>query len=411
MMASRRFHIDFIMIQRDKILAQLHGKKDRFAAFEAEFRDETRAYAEALAQLATMSGEEINARLANETTPGAFPTPEFELARNFRLKFPRAFANHGEARAWALDALFEHTTFAVDGSQIPPTRDFNIPVAAVQAAWFENHHTREGLYAKETEFEILAPDELLVEYDGDRQISEQMVNLRRFELEVATMRKLIRQAAVRASAKLPLALFDSSLVISFADRLQGEMRSRHLEAILSLLRGAEESGVPLIGYVDSSDARDLTKMLERCFDLPKAERIHDAQIVNSRLEWGDRTPVLICARRGADQKRQSVLEQIEEDGHRIGFLYLKTSGSAPPARLDFPMWIYERGLLDEVIDLVRAEVIVGNGYPYAIEAADAAAVITAHDREAFLAIFQRFMEEQGIQLRTTQKAASKARRR
>ncbi len=403
------------MIQRDKILAQLHGKKDRFAAFEAEFRDEARTYAEALAKLATMSSEEINAQLANETTPGAFPTPELSQGRNFCLKFPHAFANHSEARAWALDALLDHTTFAVDGSQIPPTRDFNIPVAAVQAAWFENHHTRDatgsGSYEKDAAFEILAPDELLVEYDGDRQISEQMVNLRRFELEIATMCRLIRQVAGRKSAKLPLALFDSSLVISFADRLQGEMRSRHLEAILSLLRCAEESGVPLVGYVDSSDARDLTKMLERCFDLPKAERIHDAQIVNSRLDWGDRTPLLVCARRGADLKRESVLEQIEQDGHRIGFLYLKTSGSAPPARLDFPMWIYERGLLDEVIDLVRGEVIVGNGYPYAIEAADAAAVITAHDREAFLAIFQRFMEAQGIQLRITQKAASKARRR
>jgi hypothetical protein len=68
-------------------------------------------------------------------------------------------------------------------------------------------------------------------------------------------------------------------------------------------------------------------------------------------------------------------------------------------------------LLDQVIDLVRAEAIVGNGYPYVIQSADAAAVVTARDREAFYAIFHRFAEEQGIQLRTSQKAASKARRR
>jgi hypothetical protein len=399
------------MIQREKLLAQLAEKKDRFAAFDTGFRDEARGYDEALARLSAMAGDEIAARLAGDATPGALPTPEFDRARNFRLPFSRAFTHHGEARDWALATLLDHATFAVDGSQIPPTRDFNIPVAAIQAAWFENRHTRDAAYAKETAFEILAPDELLVEYDGDRQISEQMVNLRRFELEIATMCRLMRQAAERADARLPLALFDSSLVISFADRLQGEMRARHLEAILALLRCAEETGVPLIGYVDASDARDLSKMLERCFGLDKAERIHDAQLVNGRLGWGDRTPALICARRGADQKRASILEEIERDGHRIGFVYLKTSTSSPPARLDFPMWMYERGLLDEALDLVRAEVIVGNGYPYAIEAADAAAVITARDRQAFFGIFQRFVEEQGIQLRISQKAASKQRRR
>src|SRR5262249_18124849 len=149
--------------------------------------------------------------------------------------------------------------------------------------------------------------------------------------------------------------FDSSLVISFADRLQGEMRTRHIEAMIALLRCSELTRVPVVGYVDSSDARDLAKMLERCFDLQKAERIHDSQIVNGRLDWGDRTPLLVCARRGADQKRESILEMIERDGHRIGFTYLKATASTPPARLDFPMWVYERGLLEEVIDLVRAE--------------------------------------------------------
>src|SRR5262249_28033393 len=187
--------------------------------------------------------------------------------------------------------------------------------------------------------------------------------------------------------------------------------ARHINAMIRLLQCSKQTGVPVVGYVDSSDARDLAKMLECCFDLRKAERIHDTQIVNGRLNWGDRTPLLICARRGADQKRESVLEVIERAGHQIGFTYLKATASTSPARLDFPMWIYERGLLDEVIDLVRAEVIVGNGYPYAIEAVDAAAVITAQDREAFLAIFERFVEEQGIKLRIAQKAASKLRRR
>ena len=37
------------------------------------------------------------------------------------------------------------------------------------------------------------------------------------------------------------------------------------------------------------------------------------------------------------------------------------------------MWIHRRGLLDQVLDVIRAEVVVGNGYPYAIETADSLA--------------------------------------
>jgi hypothetical protein len=397
------------MIQREKLLAQLQSKKGRFLEFDASVRDETRLYDEALVKLGKTPAAEILERISDDPSPGAFPSPEIETADNFRLRFPTGFAHHQQAREWALEVLLDHTVFAVDGSQISPSKDFNIPVAAVQVACFVNHHTRDGRYEKEAAFEILSPEELLIEQNGDRQVSEQMVNARRFELEAATLRQCMERPG--AAAGLPLALFDSSLVISFADRLQGEMRDRHLKAMIGLLDCAKRTGTPLVGYVDSSDARDLTRMLECCFQLPKAERIHDAQIVAGRLEWGDRTPFLKCARRGADLNRESVLEVLEKNGHEIGFLYLKMSASAPPVRLDFPMWVAEQELLNQVVDLTRAEAIVGNGYPYAIEAADAAAVITTRDRDAFFAIFQRFIADQGFQLRVAQKATSKTRRR
>ena len=64
-----------------------------------------------------------------------------------------------------------------------------------------------------------------------------------------------------------------------------------------------------------------------------------------------------------------------------------------------------------MIDLIRAEVVVGNGYPYILESADAAAVITARDRSAFYAIFQKFAEDEAFELKISQKAVSKNRRR
>jgi len=95
----------------------------------------------------------------------------------------------------------------------------------------------------------------------------------------------------------------------------------------------------------------------------------------------------------------------------IGFTYLQTTGDGPPARLDVPAWVYEAGLLDDVVDAVRAECVSGLGYPYAIETADAAAVITARDRDQFLRLIQEFAEKESFAFRVSRKAASKVRRR
>jgi hypothetical protein len=400
------------MILRDKILTQLYAKRARFLAFDDDFQSEAAKYRDALGRLAEMSSSKLKDCLAREATPGALPSLEFDTACNLRLGFPLEWSNHQEARAWACEVLLDHPTFAADGSQILPTNDFSIPVAAVQVAWFENAHTRDGRYTKDVTFEILAPDELLIEYHGERQVSEQAVSLRRFALEVETLCRLMRQhAEQRRAGPLAVAFFDSSLVISFADRLQGGMREQYIQTMLGLLRCSEQTAVPVVGYVDTSYARDLTNMLACCFGLRESEKIHDAQLLNPLLDWGARTPLFLCARGSADRKQEGVLESFAEYRRGVGFVYLKTNAAAPPARLDIPLWVYERGLLEEVLNLVRAEVIVGNGYPYVIETADAAAVINTRDREAFYAIFQSFAKDQGVDLRISRKATSKARRR
>jgi hypothetical protein len=108
------------------------------------------------------------------------------------------------------------------------------------------------------------------------------------------------------------------------------------------------------------------------------------------------------------------------------FLYLKTGQDRFPARLDFPRWILDAdpgtpakawvsgqvpSLLDRVVDLVRAEVVVGCGYPYALETADAAAVLTAEDRMSFYRLFHEFARANGIQASLPGKSISKLHRR
>jgi len=64
-----------------------------------------------------------------------------------------------------------------------------------------------------------------------------------------------------------------------------------------------------------------------------------------------------------------------------------------------------------VLNLVRAECVVGAGYPYALETADAVAVLTMQDRERFYWLFQEFAEREGLPLRFSRKVVSKKGRR
>jgi NurA domain-containing protein len=394
------------VIYRDRILAALDSRSEDFARFESELREQYAVYGEALDQITSISRKELESRLDSSTAPGALPTEEFYRS-GLVIPFLNQWRSHEEARQWAYATLLGRTTFAADGSQIMPTKDYSVPVAAVQVGWFENPHTPGGHYVKDARFEILTPAEIMVRAGGDTDFSRRVVERRRYGLEIDAIRNFMQRAAARgfAASTPPVVFLDGLLVISFAEMLPDDLRDQYLLDITSLLDTSKKTAVPVVGYIDTSFARDLVNMLQAALGLADSPKLQDAGLVAPRMHWGARSPVFCCARRG-------ILDLYTEDWRRgVGFVYLKTSSDASPSRLDVPMWVYERGLLDYVLDTVRAEVIVGNGYPYPIEAADATAVLGARDRETFYGIFQEFAERERFSLRIARKAISKAHRR
>ncbi len=393
------------MIYREKILAALNANKAEFALFQNELREQMMEYRRALDRLTEMDCHQLTKLLEESDSPGALPVEEFK--GSVIVPFEKEFRNHEEARAWAYDTLIGRTTFAADGSQILPSKDYSLPVAGVQTGWFENHHLPGVPYVKDAAFEILTPSEVMVRTGGETQVSEQMVHNRRYAMEASAIKNYMRakRSGGFDETRPPVVFFDSLLVISFAELLPPDQREFYVSEIISLLDTSHQTGIPLIGYIDTSFARDLVNMLQAAFDLADSQKIVDGPLLMDRMKWGDRTRLFRCARRG-------ILESYPDEWRRgIGFVYLKTTGEGPPSRIDLPMWVYERGLLEYVIDTVRGEVIVGNGYPYAIESADQTAVISQRDREMFYAIFQEFAEREGLDLRIARKAASKAQRR
>ncbi|MET0648238.1 MAG: DNA double-strand break repair nuclease NurA [Pyrinomonadaceae bacterium] len=405
------------MLYRTHVIGALEIRREDFARFERSLRGEVGELAARLRALGGRTGAEVRQASGADAARVAFPSDELERAGAAVLPFRETWRSHEEARRWAIETLRDRVTFAADGSQIFPGREASLPVAAVQIASFENPHTPEGRYTKDVHFEVLTPEQLLGR-PGDYESPEQVVGLRRFELEArAVCNFLERQRGWRRHGdRVPLAFFDNTLLIaSLRKGTDRHLSQRMADALAELIITSRETEVPVVGYVDHSYAHDIGGLLGALHtDLPESNA-YDAQILRAPARgtgaaalagWGDRTVFWHC-------QRPNLAEAFfdERGAPLVGFVYLQTTADGHPARLDIPAWVHEAGLVDEVADAVRAECVVGNGYPYAIEAADQAALMTGRDREQFLRAVQDFAAEHRLDFHVSHKALSKGRRR
>ena len=405
------------MLYRNLLITALHDRREDFVRFDREWRDEVRDHVRRFRSLDGQTSQGVRRALGAASAPGALPSTELERAGSMVIPFGKSWRTHEEARRWAIDVLRERVTFAADGSQLLPGREISMPVAAVQVAWFENSHTREGSYRKEAHFSIVSPQELLEEYDG-RSSAETIVGLSRTKLEVKALCAFLeRKSGWRERGeRTPVAFFDGSLMIYFG-MSKTEIPGEYVDLMVALAKRSRETQVPVIGFIDQSYARDLVCLLDTLEPEGGGQNrrsLYDAQLLHASIEeeapilgmWGDRTSFCYCVRKGLSDSFSD-----ERGEPLIGFTYLQTTGEGLPARLDIPAWIYEAGLLEVVVDAVRAECVCGLGYPYAIETADEAAVITAHDREQFLRLIQDFAHKESFAFHVSRKAVSKVRRR
>ncbi len=305
-----------------KLADELARKRERFTGYSDRFDQQLAAYRAALdslgeryADAASLERALTNVQSnAGQISLGALPTREFDAWRAGggsglpALPFGEAFAHHEAARAWA-ERLRGTTTLAVDGSQLLPWRDASVPVALVQAGIFENPHEPPAPYLKDVVTEVMGPDELT---GTDPDIadartgevlgySERAVHLRRYELEVETLIARMRRHAEQRSgandAPVPVvAFYDGSLIVSFALKMPPPYKERYVAASRALLTASQQCRVPVLGYIDTSYARDLVTMLRTLASIPGARTsdpplpdprgLHDAQLFRGQLGLG-----------------------------------------------------------------------------------------------------------------------------
>lgn len=391
-------------LKPSELLQILDQKQSEFSQFYNQASAIYQDYRRALRKVSAQSSAEIGEILSDYDHPGARPLEPLGRHPNWVVPCNLTWQNREQSLQWVRGRLMGITTFAVDGSQIFPSKDVVPPVALIQVGWFENPHLPIGNYDKDVRLSVMSPAELDVERNG--RSLERQVGMRRFEMEVARLIEFMEDHAGRSDC---LVFLDGSLIVTFAEAFDLDCRRFYAQQCVKLLRASEYFRVPLVGYIDTSHASDLVQVLQCITGASKTNTLHDSYLLGTDLSWGDRTPLFLCDRPG-DAWSQGILSEYEEQADKVAFTYLKTNDN-PPARLELPRWIYDAGLLDAVLDYVRGEIIIGSGYPYVIETADQVAVLQAEDRQMFFRLLQDWAEKAEIPLWFSRKMVSKMMRR
>ena len=396
-------------------------------------------YREAFVEISTWGSARIrNAeQLAREPHHGAEPpqsdatfTPEFDSHGGVLREHSESesWESHEAVNDWARDLLRRVPMLATDGSEIPPTTRFNVPVAYVQAAWCLNHHVPEGRLDRDLVGELLTPTQLTRKADsGDHQfVDSGLVGQHRYEHEGrVVVEQMEALAASRDAGELerpPIVLYDGPLVLSFTSSFDEDTRRRYIETMRRIVAASHELRVPLVGYVAGTDAPDLVKMIRLLLPESFSEDrvVPDARVLSGLMgTWGDRTVPFVCRRDGSvDALTGTATDGEYRFNGEVLFSYLNVPPGAGLDRIEFPDWlVHEDGpndyatMYNYTVEMVRAEAAVGRGHPELLQQVDTDAVLNQRDRKQFHRLLQNWAEENDVPLEWDAKALSKELRR
>jgi hypothetical protein len=124
--------------------------------------------------------------------------------------------------------------------------------------------------------------------------------------------------------------------------------------------------------------------------------VQDSAIFSRILEPGERSATFIS--------RSSVVQRHYGD-HEVRFFYLR--GDEEIARVEFPRWVEEKGLVDLVHAMILDQCSRGQGYPVVLSEAHEQAVVTGADREQFQYLIELALSEKRLPITTSAKSRSK----
>ncbi|MHA1821862.1 MAG: DNA double-strand break repair nuclease NurA, partial [Promethearchaeota archaeon] len=273
-------------------------------------------------------------------------------------------------------------------------------------------------FERETNLDILGPLDILETNEQTQltSVQNEPINTKRFLMEIKLLENAIKEYAKKFPETTSHFFLDGTLIPTFIQSYSKEHKKQHIKAIKSCLDTSKANVRPILGYIDSSSAKDVLSLIKIVTQsLIKTDLISDATLLeyyirskkglNQEIHWGDRTCAFICERN--DQNYKNLHENKET--YKIAFFYIKLN-SGQMARVEFPTWCLKKdGMVEEIAQIVRNQSAMGNGYPYIIDKCHHEAIITAKDRMKFLGMFQEFCKKNNINFKIYNKFRSKLR--
>jgi len=256
---------------------------------------------------------------------------------------------------------------------------------------------------------------------GEQPIDGELLGIKRAVSECQSLTELAGELPPDLPA---LALLDGTLILfrlagqTYPDYVKRELlENGFLKALNEIKENSREKRLALASYISFPRSTEVVNALRVAVcphdppdcdhncprSVPSSKReceavagIQDSSIFSRILEPGERSATFIS--------RSSVVQKHYGD-QEVRFFYLK--GDEEIARVEFPRWVEERGLVDLVHALVLNQCRRGQGYPVALSEAHEQAVVTGADREQFQYLVELALSEQRLPTITSAKSRSK----
>jgi hypothetical protein len=245
---------------------------------------------------------------------------------------------------------------------------------------------------------------LLADADDDESMSDRLLQVR------CALRELEELLAWSEMYRPEAALVDGSLMqlplVFSREEAVREVVGRYY----GVLQRFEQIGVPVIGYISQPDSQMVmrgVRMLACEREKPCESRpdddctcrplwsVGDDDLFHHLLPTGQRSAIF--------EPRFSYMssEALPSGFDAMLFAYIATDHEA--ARIEFPGWVAEQGLLDRALSIILHQCRLGGGYPNALTRAHQFAALHFADRESYFFL----LDKAGLLDRPSEKALGK----
>ncbi len=373
-------------------LTTLHGKLNAFAQ---KISSEQSLVAAACARLAVLLGGQKDLRtrwavLADAAVHEVAAEPIEEPSRIFSLP-PRP------------QTL---SLFASDGSQIFPDRNLNADFFLLNISRICFHigvAEKPCMESYADLYDAESLSELGFAADGDEhsEITFETITALRQDEELRILLEIARHH--RVALRPALALADGTLICWHLKKLKNiAARKTFIGRYVQTLAGFRHASIPIASYVSFPGGRDAMGTLA----IVLAEELASAQLSIDALD--DRVFFQSYLRRGERSavfaSRSDALGDYAESD-RVYFFYLHTGSEI--ARIEFPRWCFDSGLVDLIHAAFYDDAEKGGGYPMTLTEAHERAVVKPSEQQQFYQLLERLCAQHGFRFAYSAKSLSK----